>query len=122
MGFVLPAIRYRDNLQLNPNDYLIKVRDIEVAKGDIVINKFLAAGTESNLKTLKGQKSFAPHSGEPALWITSEQREEAEKLGCRVFDAADVMAMHIKEIIVKYAFELLDYNEVSKLMEELKKK
>ena len=121
MGFVIPSIRYRDNLQLKPNEYLIKVRDIEVARGEVLINKFMVTGTESNLKTLKGQECFAPYSGKPALWITTDLREEAQKLGCSVFNSPDIMALHIEKVIFKYACELLDYNEVADLMEKLKK-
>ncbi len=121
IGFIIPPIRYRDNLQLKPNEYLIKVRDIEVAKGEVILNKFMVTGTESNLKTLKGQECFAPYSGKPAMWITPALREEAEKSGCSVFNSPDVMALHLEKIIVKYACDLLDYNEVADLMEHLKK-
>ncbi|MEQ8167989.1 MAG: FHIPEP family type III secretion protein [Candidatus Eremiobacterota bacterium] len=120
-GCGMPAIRYRDNLQLKPNGYMIKIKDIEVAKGEVIINKLLAAGTEEQIKSLKGQGSVDPDYGKPSVWITRDQREEAEKLGCKIFDPVSVIAIHVKKIADKYAFELIDYNKVSYLMEELKR-
>ncbi|MEQ8191862.1 MAG: FHIPEP family type III secretion protein [Candidatus Eremiobacterota bacterium] len=120
-GFLLPYIRFSDNLQLKPNEYLIKIKDIVMGSGEIIKNKFLATGTEETVKTLKGQPCIDPNYGRPSVWITSEQREEAEKLGCEIFDHLNVIAIQIRKILYTHAFELLDYGEVSRLMEELKR-
>ena len=120
-GFLLPHIRCSDNLQLKPNGYVIKIKDIVMGSGEIIRNKFLAAGTEETVKTLKGQACIDPNYGRPSVWITSDQREEAEKLGCEIFDHLSVIAIQIKKILYAHAFELLDYGEVARLMEEVKR-
>jgi len=121
MGIVVPGVRFRDNLQLKPNGYIIKIKDIEVAAGEVIINKFLAIGPENHLKSLKGPRCFDPTYGMPAVWITADQRGEAERVGCMIFDPVSVMATQITEIIRTHASELLGRQEVAALLETVKK-
>jgi len=121
MGIVVPGVRFRDNLQLKPNGYIIKIKDIEVAAGEVVINKFLAIGPENHLKSLKGPRCFDPTYGMPAVWITADQRGEAERVGCMIFDPVSVMATQITEVIRCHSSELLGRQEVAALLETVKK-
>jgi len=121
LGLVVPGVRFRDNLQLKPNSYIIKVKDVEVAAGEVIINKFLAIGPENHLKTLKGPRCFDPTYGMPAVWITPDQRGEAERVGCMIFDPVSVMATQITEVIRQHAAELLGRQEVAALLETVKK-
>jgi len=121
MGIVVPGVRFRDNLQLKPNGYVIKIKDVEVAAGEVIINKFLAIGPENHLKSLKGPRCFDPTYGMPAVWITADQRGEAERVGCMIFDPVSVMATQITEVIRCHSSELLGRQEVAALLETVKK-
>ncbi len=121
MGIVVPGVRFRDNLQLKPNGYVVKIKDIEVAAGEVIINKFLAIGPENHLKSLKGPRCFDPTYGMPAVWITADQRGEAERVGCMIFDPVSVMATQITEVIRTHGGELLGRQEVAALLETVKK-
>lgn len=121
MGIVVPGVRFRDNLQLKPSVYQIKIRNLEVAQGEVHVNQFMAIGPEEKLKNLRGTKTVDPTYGMPAVWISPEQRGEAERLGCMIFDPVSVIATQLTEIVRSHAAELIGRQEVQALLDTLKK-
>ena len=122
LGLILPGIRFSDNLNLSPSGYVIKIRDIEVASGKLILDRFLAIGPEEILKSLKGPECMDPTYGMPAVWITPEERVKAEMtLGCMVFEPIGVIATQLTEVIRGYAHELLGMKETSAILESVKK-
>lgn len=121
MGVVLPGVRFRDNLQLRPNAYSIKIKDVEVAQGEVMMNQFLAIGSETQLVNLQGTKTQDPTYGMPGVWIPPEQRGQAERLGCMIFDSVSVVATHITEVARTHSAELLGRQETQALIEQVKK-
>ncbi|MCE7870086.1 flagellar biosynthesis protein FlhA [bacterium CPR1] len=121
LGIVVPGVRFRDNLQLKPNAYVIKIKEIEVAQGEVQINQFLAIGPEEKLKNLRGTKTVDPTYGMPGVWISPEQRGDAERLGCMIFDPVSVVATQLTEVVRGHANELLGRQEVQALIDTVKK-
>lgn len=121
MGIVVPGVRFRDNLQLKPNAYVIKIKDIEVAQGEVQVNQFLAIGPEEKLKNLRGTKTVDPTYGMPGVWISPEQRGDAERLGCMIFDPVSVVATQLTEVVRAHASDLLGRQEVQALIDTIKK-
>ncbi len=121
MGIIVPGVRFRDNLQLKPSAYVIKIKDVEVARGEVVMGQFLAIGPEHQLKNLKGTKTTDPTYGMPGMWIPPEERREAERLGCMIFDPVSVVATQITEIVRTHGSELLGRQETQGLIETVKK-
>ena len=121
MGIVVPGVRFRDNLQLKPNGYVIKIKEIEVASGEVQVNQFLAIGPEEKLKNLRGTKTVDPTYGMPGVWISPEQRGDAERLGCMIFDPVSVIATQLTEVIRTNANELLGRQEIQALIDTVKK-
>jgi flagellar biosynthesis protein FlhA len=121
IGIVLPGVRFRDNLQLKPSAYSIKIKDVEVAQGEVMMNHFLAIGPENQLKNLKGTRTLDPTYGMPGVWIPPEQRGEAERLGCMIFDPISVIATQITEVVRTHGAELLGRQETQALIETVKK-
>lgn len=121
MGVIVPGVRFRDNLQLKPSAYVIKVRDMEVASGEVQPSQFLAIGPEEKLKNLRGIKTVDPTYAMPALWIAPEMRGDAERLGCMIFDPVSVVATQLTEIIRSHADQLLGRQEVQALLDHLKR-
>jgi len=119
LGMNVPPVRFRDNLMLKPNSYIIKLNDVEVAAGEVIINKFLAIGPENHLKSLKGTRCFDPTYGMPSVWITADQRGEAEDLRCMIFDPVSVMATQITEVIRTHSHELINRQEIINLLSEI---
>lgn len=120
LGFIVPPIRIRDNMQLNPNEYSIKIRGAEVSKGEVMIGNYLAMNPGGVDQEINGIPTIEPAFGLPAIWITSEQRERAELSGYTVVDPTSVVATHITEIIKKYAPEILTREIVKELIENIK--
>lgn len=120
LGFILPPVRLRDNMQLNPNTYVIKVKGVEVGRGDLMLDHLLALGPEVQSK-LKGVRTQEPTFGLPAVWIQPHQREEAELAGFTVVDPTSVIATHLTEIIKTHAHELLSRQDVQNLLDHVKK-
>jgi len=116
-GIPVPGIRFRDNLRLKPDGYVIKINGIEVAAGQVVINKFLAMGPEKDLKTLRGPRCFDPVYNLPAVWITADQRDNAEGFCSNIYEPADVIALHMAETIRSHGAELLGIDEVASLLD-----
>ncbi len=121
LGIVVPGVRFRDNLQLKPNTYVIKIKEIEVAQGEVQVNQFLAIGPEDKLKNLRGIKTVDPTYGMPGVWISPEQRGDAERYGCMIFDPVSVVATQLTEVVRSHAAELLGRQEVQALIDTIKK-
>lgn len=121
LGIVVPGVRFRDNLQLKPNTYVIKIKEIEVAQGEVQVNQFLAIGPEEKLKNLRGTRTVDPTYGMPGVWISPEQRGDAERLGCMIFDPVSVVATQLTEVVRSHAAELLGRQEVQALVDTIKK-
>lgn len=121
LGIVVPGVRFRDNLQLKPNAYVIKIKEIEVAQGEVQVNQFLAIGPEDKLKNLRGTKTVDPTYGMPGVWISPEQRGDAERLGCMIFDPVSVIATQLTEVIRTHASEMLGRQEIQALIDTVKK-
>jgi flagellar biosynthesis protein FlhA len=121
MGLVVPGVRFKDNLQLKPNAYVIKIKEIEMATGEVMVNQFLAIGPEDKLRNLRGTKTVDPTYGLPGVWISPEQRGDAERLGCMIFDPVSVIATQLTEVIRSNAADLLGRQEIQALVDNVKK-
>ncbi|HIE28921.1 TPA: flagellar biosynthesis protein FlhA, partial [Candidatus Poribacteria bacterium] len=119
-GFQVPKIRVRDNAQLKSNQYAILIKGIEVASGELMLNQYLAMNPGGDIAEIEGIEVNEPVFGLEALWITKEQKEEAEIAGYTVVDAVSVMATHIKEVIKAHAHELMGRQEVRELLDKIK--
>ncbi len=120
LGIIVPVIRLRDNIQLRPNEYLIKIKGIELASGELMFDSFLAMNPGTADGELDGIKTTEPAFGLPAVWISENQKERAEMMGYTVVDPPSVIATHLTEIIKNHAHELLGRQDVQKLVENLK--
>ncbi|MFA6988670.1 MAG: flagellar biosynthesis protein FlhA, partial [Candidatus Gastranaerophilaceae bacterium] len=122
-GIVLPSIRVRDNLQLSPNVYNIKLKGIPVEVGEVYPEKFLAmnAGGDANITGLDGLKAVEPAFGLPSLWINERDKEFAETEGFTVVSPSAVVSTHLTEVIKKNAFNILTRADVQQLVDNVKK-
>jgi flagellar biosynthesis protein FlhA len=121
MGIIVPPIRIRDNMQLNPNEYVIKIRGSEVTRGELMIGSYLAMDPGGVQEQVSGIPTVEPAFGLPAVWIGEEQRERAELVGYTVVDPTSVLATHLTETIKKFAPEILGREIVKELIENIKK-
>ncbi len=121
MGFVIPSIRLRDSSNLNTNQYVIKIKGEEVAKGEILVDYYLALEPPSPAGEVDGIETIEPAYGIPSKWILAENRELAEIYGYTVIDPLSVMLTHLSETVKKHAHELLIRAEVMQLIENVKK-
>ena len=119
-GFIVPKIRVRDNAQLKSNSYAILIKGIEVASGELMLDRYLAMTPDGDTKEIEGIKIKEPVFGIQALWITKEQKDKAELAGYTVVDAPTVMATHLKEVIKSQAHELMGRQEVKELLDRIK--
>ena len=103
LGLVIPVVRIRDNIQLNPNEYQLKIKGNQVAQGELYINHYLAMSPDLEDDGIDGIETKEPAFGLPAKWITEEMKEEAELLGYTVVDPPSVVSTHITEVIKRYA-------------------
>ncbi len=122
MGIIVPPIRIRDNIQLKPNEYLIKIKGIEVAKGTIMVDHYLAMNPAGVKEEIIGIDTVEPAFGLPAKWISEAEREKAEMLGYTIVDPSSVIATHLTEIIRNNAHELLGRQETQELIDVVKEK
>ncbi|MCC6572423.1 MAG: flagellar biosynthesis protein FlhA [Planctomycetes bacterium] len=120
-GMVVPPIRIRDNMQLEPNQYVFRVRGNEIARGMVMPDQFLAMDSGGARGNVEGTKTTEPAFGLAATWVSAAEKPRAEALGFTVVDATSVMATHLTEVIKRHAPELLSREEVSTLLENLKK-
>lgn len=121
MGMVVPSVRLRDNGYLNPNEYLIKIKGEEVAKGEILVDYYLALDPGSLTGEVDGIDTIEPAYGIPSKWITKDKKELAEIYGYTVIDPLSVLVTHLSEIVKSHAHELLSRQDVNQLLNNLKK-
>jgi len=121
MGFVMPAVRILDNVQLEANTYCIKIKEVEAGTGRIWPGQYMVMDPAGAQVTLPGIHTSEPTFGLPATWIDAPMKEEAALKGYTVVDAATVLSTHLTELIKTNVSELLSYAEVSKLIKELPK-
>ncbi len=121
MGLVIPSIRLRDSSSLNTNQYVIKIKGEEVAKGEILVDYYLALEPPNLEKEIDGIDTIEPAYGIPSKWITVDKKEMAEIYGYTVIDPLSVMLTHLSETVKKHAHELLNRQEVVRLIENMKK-
>lgn len=122
MGFVLPSVRVRDNLQLPPNHYNIKLRGVTVDSGEIQADMWLAMSTDPDVtETLPGISTKEPAFGLPAIWIGEDQKEEAEVIGYTVVSSSAVVSTHLTEVIKRHCAEILSRSDVQNLLTNVRK-
>lgn len=120
LGTVVPMIRLRDNIQLNPNQYIIKIKGIQVSDGEILFDHYMAMNPGYVEEEITGIPTFEPSFHLPAVWITESQRERAESLGYTVVDPPSIIATHLTEVIKTHLAELLTRQDVQNLVNNVK--
>ena len=120
MGIVVPPIRIRDNIQIKPTEYILRVKGAEAGRGELLPDHYLAMNTGAVAEELIGVPTKEPAFGLPALWISPDLRDKAEAMGYTVVDAPSVLATHLSEVIRKNGAELLTRQEVQKLTDMVK--
>ena len=121
MGFVIPSIRLHDSSALGTNQYVVKIKGEEVARGEILVDYYLALEPVSPAGEIDGIETIEPAYGIPSRWILPENKEMAEIYGYTVIDPLSVMQTHLSEVVRRHAYELLGRAEVMQLVENLKK-
>ena len=121
LGLVVPTIRIRDNIQIKPNAYIIKLKGIEIARGELMLDHYLAMNSGTVFEEVPGIETVEPAFGLPALWISENEREQAELNGYTVVDAVSVLATHLTEVIKQHADEILGRQETQNLLDNLRK-
>ncbi|MFJ8266391.1 flagellar biosynthesis protein FlhA [Peribacillus asahii] len=120
MGLVIPVVRIRDNIQLNPNEYRLKIKGNEMARGELLLNHYLAMSPGIEDDSIEGIDTVEPSFGLPAKWIAEDMKEHAEMMGYTVVDPPSVVSTHLTEIIKANAHELLGRQETKQLIEHLR--
>ena len=120
MGVILTPIRIRDNLQLNGNEYVIKIKGNEVARGELYLNKYLVIDPGTEDFDIDGIETIEPSFGLRAIWIDDNQKDEVEMRGYTIVDPVTVLVTHLKEIIKENSYKLLGRQEVKELLETIK--
>lgn len=119
LGLVIPVVRIRDNIQLNPNEYRLKIKGSVMAKGELLLNHFLAMSPGIEDDSIEGIDTIEPSFGLPAKWITDDMKEHAEIMGYTVVDPPSVVSTHLTEVIKANAQELLGRQETKQLIDHL---
>ena len=120
LGAVVPIIRLRDNIQLNPNQYIIKIKGIQVSEGEVLFDNYMAMNPGFVEEEITGIPTFEPSFHLPAIWITENQRERAESLGYTVVDPPSIIATHLTEVVRNHISELLTRQDVQNLINNIK--
>lgn len=120
LGVVVPVIRLRDNIQLSPNQYIIKIKGVEVASGELMLDHFMAMNPGTADEEIKGIPTMEPAFGLPAIWISESMRDKAEVLGYTVVDAPSIVATHMTEIVRRHIHELLGRQDVQILIDNVR--
>ncbi len=120
LGLIVPMVRLRDNIQLKPNEYVIKIKGVEISKGELLFDHYLAMDSGAIQEEVEGIDTVEPAFGLPAKWVTEHNRERAEILGYTVVDPPTVIATHLTEIIKRNSFELLGRQDVKVLIDNVK--
>ena len=119
LGFVLPAVRIQDDLQLGVRNYAIRIKEVIVARGDLHPSMLLAMNPQGGLPGLPGEATSEPAFGLPALWISPDFRKEAALHGCMIVEPSTVLVTHFAEVVRKHLADLLTYSETQKLLDGL---
>ena len=120
LGIVVPVIRIRDNIQLQPNEYVIKIKGNRVASGEIMLDHYLAMSPGIDDESVEGIETVEPAFGMPALWVDEDMKEEAEMAGYAIVDPPSVVSTHLTEVIKRHAHELIGRQEVKSLIENVR--
>ncbi|MCA1040791.1 flagellar biosynthesis protein FlhA [Bacillus infantis] len=120
LGLVIPVVRIRDNIQLQPNEYRLKIKGNEMARGELLLDHYLAMSPGIEDDSIDGIDTVEPSFGLPAKWITEETKEQAEIFGYTVVDPPSVVSTHITEVIKANAYDLLGRQETKQLIDHLK--
>lgn len=120
LGFIVPPLHIRDNLQLKASDYAILIKGVEVARGSVMMGRLLAMSPGKTEKEIPGVKTQEPTFGLPSIWVNASAKQEAQMAGYTVVDPATVITTHIKETIKRNAHELLGRQEVQTLLDKFK--
>ncbi|MBT2688574.1 flagellar biosynthesis protein FlhA [Bacillus sp. ISL-47] len=120
LGLVIPVVRIRDNIQLQPNEYRLKIKGNEMARGELLLDHYLAMSPGIEDDSIEGIDTIEPSFGLPAKWITEEMKEQAEIFGYTVVDPPSVVSTHITEVIKSNAHELLGRQETKQLIDHVK--
>ncbi len=120
LGLVIPVVRIRDNIQLQPNEYRLKIKGNEMARGELLLDHYLAMSPGIDDDSVEGIDTVEPSFGLPAKWVTEEVKEQAEMLGYTVVDPPSVVSTHITEVLRRNAHELLGRQETKQLIDHLK--
>ncbi|MCM3572757.1 MULTISPECIES: flagellar biosynthesis protein FlhA [Mesobacillus] len=120
LGLVIPVVRIRDNIQLQPNEYRLKIKGNEMARGELLLDHYLAMSPGIDDDSVEGIDTIEPSFGLPAKWITEEMKEQAEIFGYTVVDPPSVVSTHITEVIKANAHELLGRQETKQLIDHLR--
>lgn len=120
MGFIVPPLHIRDNLQLKSSEYAILIKGVEVARGSVMMGRFMAMSSGGTEKNIEGIQTQEPTFGLPALWVTAATKQEAQMAGYTVVDPATVITTHIKETIKRNAEDLLGRQETQALIDKFK--
>ncbi|ABW19044.1 flagellar biosynthesis protein FlhA [Alkaliphilus oremlandii] len=120
LGIIVPMFRLRDNIQLEPNHYVIKIKGVEITSGEIMFDHYLAMNPGMAEGELEGIDTVEPAFGLPAKWINEQEREKAEIFGYTVVDPPSIIATHLTEVVKKHAYELLGRQDVKKLIDNVK--
>jgi flagellar biosynthesis protein FlhA len=120
LGVIVPIIRLRDNIQLSPNQYVIKIKGVEVARGELILDHFMAMNPGTADEDIQGIPTTEPAFGLPAIWIPETLRDRAEMMGYTVVDPPSIIATHMTEIIKRHIHELLGRQDVQTLIDNVK--
>ncbi|MEK4719883.1 flagellar biosynthesis protein FlhA [Priestia sp. FSL W8-0524] len=120
LGLVIPVVRIRDNIQLQPNEYCLKIKGNEVAKGELLLDHYLAISPGMDDELIEGIDTLEPAFKMPAKWISESVKEQAEMFGYTVVDPPSVVSTHITEVIKSYAHELIGRQETKQLIDHTK--
>ena len=120
LGLIVPVVRLRDNIQLAPNEYVIKIKGNEVARGEVMPDYLLAMNYEDAKEEIEGIPTKEPAFGMPAKWIPKKMRDRAELLGITVVDTPSVISTHLTEVVKRYGHELLGRQETQAIIENLR--
>ncbi len=120
LGIVVPPIRIRDNVQLNSNEYVVKIKGNETTRGEVMVGYHLALTPEGDDEEMEGIKTIDPTYNLPAYWLNAEQKERAELKGYAVVDSSAVVSTHLMEILKRNAYKILDRQAVQSLLDNLK--
>ena len=120
LGTVVPIIRLRDNIQLNPNQYIIKIKGVQVSEGEILFDHYMAMNPGYVEEEITGIPTFEPSFHLPAIWISESQRERAESMGYTVVDPPSIIATHLTQVIREHISELLSRQDTQNLINNIK--